>query len=216
MPLLVVAQNISGGFLSEYSANISYRWSYNVALHTNYLHSDANFICSGLKLKANFAITDSVIANVSCKYTYGKCLGADNTDIQIKISEGICFNVNYGLSHSLAFDQLILHYQPSNYENTCTRFLYTFGKVFPKFGGDRQNSFWQIKSNVAIVTNIRADVSDTPFLQRVKLQNTIVKHFESGRELGLEYTFMLGGKKQIYLDDAHCLNRLFLFFKFGK
>ncbi len=208
-PLLAASQGVSGGALFEYTHTISDRWNATTLAEADYSHIETDFVWGKIDVGAEFDINEAAYIFAKGRYSYGKYLNISNKDIIMRIIEGISIRAkHYNISHTLFFDQSLLRYRPSGYENTCTRFNYTFAKTFEKMGS---SNYHQIALHT--VFNMRSDVQSATILQRCKVQYTLGHRLQNNNEIGLYYIYMVCGKNQTYLEEAHNLHRIVLFFK---
>lgn len=213
-PLLATSQSVSGGVLCKYVGNISTRWSYGVGAHLHYAKMTNNIVWGGSLLEGRFVVTDSVALYVKANHLCGLFYDTDNRDIAMTLTEGINFSAKHGMSHDVICEQMRLYYKPSGYENTCTRLTYIFGKHFQPWKKDVNGNYWQLRCKAHLVANLRSDISGTGIFQRFKTDISIVRRLYNGKEIGLNYIYMLGGKRQSYVGEGHNLHRIVLFFEF--
>ena len=208
-PLLAASQGVSGGVLFRYTHTISDRWRAATMVSTDYSHIDANFVWGKMGLGARFSVNEQIHICATSMYSYGRCVNTDNEDIVMCLTEGVYLKCKYNISHFLSFDQRILKYQPSGYENSSTRLSYIFAKQFRY--ENNSNNYHYVASH--IVMNMRSDVKNTTIVQRFKVQYTFVHQMLNRNEIGIDYIYMIGGKRQTYLDESHNLHRIVLFFR---
>lgn len=205
------AQGFDGGISCRTHIRLTERWSADWSLSASYDNARKDCFWGSLSAGASFAVFDSLHVFAEGIYKRADYIDMDNNDRLLQLTEGLRYNGNYRLTHSLQFDQIRLYYHPSNYSVSCSRMSYSLDRQ--RNWGDEQK--WRTTIMSQVVANIRSEASQVNFVQRVKFGCRLERKlsFRNSR-LGVEYLYMVGGKRQTYIGESDKLHRINLFWSF--
>lgn len=208
MPLSILAQSVDGGISALCSFQISERWSATGRVGGARLWTSTDCFWWHIESGGTFKIADPLHIFGLVDYANAQYVSVENSDRQLTLSEGVRYAGNSGFRHVLMFNQRYLSYYPLGYSTSCSRVSYSCACALEK-------NNWTVLPSVKLIGNIRSDVPNTAFLQRVAVGCTLSRRFGPGRTLSLGYAYLWGGKKQIYIDERHNLHRISLFWQFS-
>lgn len=211
LPLSMSAQGFDGGLSCRGHVRVSDRWNADWTAEAAYNNARKDCFWGSLSLGARFAVLDSLHVFVSGTYKMADYIDIDNSDRVAQLTEGLRYVGRYSLVHSFMFEQLRLHYYPSSYSVSCARVSYAVARQ--RLWGE--GGEWRTTVLSQVVANARSEVSGTALLQRVKvgccLERKLPFHNSS---VGIEYIYMVGGKRQTYIGESDNLHRIGLFWSF--
>lgn len=211
LPLSMLAQGFDGGFSCFAEKSISERWTLGGNAECNLSSCHPNGAWGALTVGAKFQVLDSVSVFALGTSSHAEYFDLENSDQIWRIAEGVRFN-GRTFHHVITFDQRSLKFKPSGYDKFCSRFSYEIGHLFV----GRKNPLWSLDVQSKAVCNISSDVSNSAFLQRVVLSSVLSRSISPSSSVGVKYMYMVGGKRQTYMGEAHNLHRISLFWYFRK
>lgn len=211
LPLPMLAQGVGGGLSCYGELKVSERWAVESSVMVGVARTQSDYACGSLSLGGRFLIFDSLSVYAIGTSLHAGFRGIENTEQIWQLAEGIRYDVGM-FSHSLFFDQRSYRYKPSGFDVFCSRFAYEVGRSFVS----AKHPQWSLAVNSQIVCNITSDVSDAAFVQRLKFGCVLSRKMMKNSSAGLSYQYMVGGKHQTYIGEAHKLHRIGLFWCFKR
>lgn len=211
MPLSMWSQHIDGGLSCSGQMRVSERWSIGGNVGVNISDAKSNGLWETMSVGGIFQVLDSLCVYALGTTSHEEFFDIENSDHIWKLSEGLRWDMPR-FSHDFCFDQRKLHFMPSDYYISCSRVSYQISHLMPF----KKHSAWALDWHAQIVCNITSDVSNSSFVQRVKLGCILSRQISSSTSLGIKYGYMLGGRRQTYMGEAHNMHRISMFFSIKK
>lgn len=205
-----LCQSTEIGIRCNASLQISPRWKGIANIKGAQTFSNANYLWWQGGIGISFLAYDNINIISNASITYARYNNLHNKDLIYSLSECAQIKTDKNYIHKIIFEQRKLIFKPSSNDISCSRFTYSISKEI------------EIKklSKTAIVTelqtslNIKSDINDSPFIQRVRAKIGIMKEISKYTKIGLYYKYCIGSKNQKYVDDAHKYNSISMTFDF--
>lgn len=150
---------------------------------------------------AGFTLYESIIVFGCAAYSSAAYSNIDNRDVIYTLLEGARIGTQSHFVHMVTLEQRRLKFMPAERTTNCTRMSYYLSRDFA-IG----SSPWSITSKFGVVVNIKSDVANNDFIQRIKLRGGISRDIGERLSVAIEYGYMFLGKKQTYMGERHNLH----------
>ena len=194
-----IGQNYEAGMRVDATFKISERWDIDAYMKGAFNNCGADYIWVRTGANLKFTIYNNTKIFLGTIVGGAKYLHIENLDAITTLVEGIQTMTKAKFEHKLIFEQRSLYFYPSEYMQNCSRFTYVVGRN-TQIG---KSGKYLINTEAAASFNIRSDIDDCEYLQRIKLKAGIVRHLTQRIDVGVNYTYMFGGKRQVYFDEAN-------------
>lgn len=204
------AQSFCGGTTIDLQFGISDRWTAHGFLSANYSDISAKCLFGETGLGASFSVANGVKIFTEGSFHDAKYHELFNRDQIWQLTEGVNIDTKHQFTHTLRIDERRLTFRPTKHEITCSRISYEAAKIIDI------NETWGIKVGARITTNIKSEISQSPFVQRIVGSAEISRSMGKQSKIHLRYEYMSGSKKQTYMNEGDNLHRINLTFELTK
>ena len=184
---------------------LSERWTIEPTMKAAYNTSGADYFWGNTGANLRFTIYNNTSIFAGTFLSGAKYFDMENFDLIMTLIEGIKTKTKAGFEHTLYFEQRDLYFSPSDYTVPCSRFSYSLSRDTRL----DKNGKYKLVTGASVSFNIRSDINDCEYLQRVRLHAGLTRQLTERIDITAGYTYMLAGKKQIYFDEAnkyHAIN----------